>query len=145
MENVRIGVGPYCQYGAAADVVRRAVFLEEQGVPEDEVFDGKNEQAAHVVLWVDETPAATVRMYKKPECWSIGLVAVVRERRGTHLGEKAMRAAIDYIAAQGGREIELSAQEHACGFYEKLGFKPCGEIVRFESGFVLVPMRCTLG
>ena len=48
-----------------------------------------------------------------------------------------------YINEKDGMEILLTAQQQASGFYEKLGFCQYGELVRFESGFVLVPMKYT--
>jgi len=124
-----------------ADELRHRVFIEEQGVPLDEVFDEKSESAVHVVLLEGDTPAATARIVREGDAWRIGLVAVDKCMRGKGLGEKIMLAAMDYIVAQAGSEIILTAQQEVCGFYEKLGFEEYGERIIFESGFVLVPMK----
>ena len=55
-----------------------------------------------------------------------------------------MQVAIEYIISNGGKEILLTAQQQARGFYEKLKFVQCGEAEVFESGFVLVPMKFCL-
>ena len=139
-----VDIGEYARLGAAADELRRAVFIDEQGVPEDEVFDGLNEQSLHAVVFDNDTPVATARIVFRDGSWEIGLVAVAAPWRGRRLGEAVMQAAIGCIAARGGRVILLSAQKQAAGFYEKLGFRPCGEPLAFESGFVLVPMELRL-
>jgi len=124
-----------------ADELRRKVFIEEQGVPADEIFDGLNEKAVHIVIFANDFPVATARLINKKSTWRIGLVAVDKLFRGNKLGEKVMQNAIDYVTAQAGTEIILSAQQQVSEFYRKLGFEQFGEITVFESGFVLVPMR----
>ena len=124
-----------------ANELRQKVFIDEQGVPQDEVFDELNESAVHVVIMSENIPVATARIIQEGNAWRIGLVAVDKTLRGKHLGEKVMQAAIDYIVAQAGNEIVLTAQQEVCKFYEKLGFERYGEVITFESGFVLVPMK----
>ena len=141
---LEIKTGTYFELGTAADELRRLVFIDEQGVPEEEVFDALNLQAIHIVAFDADKPAATARVWSNGDVWRIGLVAVAREKRSQHVGESVMRAAIKYIASNGGREIFLTAQQEVCGFYETFGFTPCGEAEVFESGFVLVPMKLCL-
>ena len=141
---LEIKIGTYDELGEAADKLRRIVFIDEQGIPEDEVFDGLNHKAIHIVVLDGNTSVATARVLNDGDNWRIGLVAVDNSRRGQHLGEKVMRGAIDYIISNGGRKILLTAQQQVRGFYEKLGFVQCGEIEVFESGFVLVPMKLCL-
>jgi len=141
MSDLKIKIGTSAELVAAADELRRIVFIDEQGVPEEEIFDGLNAGAVHIVIFDGTTPVATARALKDGGSWKIGLVAVDKSRRGQHLGNKIMQAAIEHIASRGGREILLTAQQQACGFYRKFGFEQCGEAVVFESGFVLVPMK----
>lgn len=61
MTDERLCIGSYAAYGQAADALRRRVFMDEQGVPEEKIFDGLNESAVHVVLFEGDEPAATVR------------------------------------------------------------------------------------
>ena len=139
-----IKIGTHAKIVRAADELRRIVFIDEQGVPEEEIFDGLNLQATHVVVFDGDAPIATARVLPDDASWRIGLVAVHKSRRGLHLGEKVMQTAIEYITSNGGKKIVLTAQQEVRGFYEKLGFVQCGEIEVFESGFVLVPMRLCL-
>ena len=54
-------------------------------------------------------------------------MAVSLPYRGQRQGEAVMNAMIKHLAQQGVREVELSAQCRAAGFYEKLGFISTGE------------------
>lgn len=124
-----------------ADALRRRVFVDEQGVPEDEVIDGLTGNVAHLLITRLGEPVGTARLVDLGSgMWRIGLVAVSAERRGHGLGAMAMRAAMEHIRRSGGREIVLDAQSDASGFYEKLGFVQSGEARAFPSGFVLIPM-----
>jgi len=127
-----------------ADKLRRIVFIDEQGVPKEEIFDGLNFQAIHIVVFDGDMPTATARVLNNGNSWHIGLVAVDKSRRGQHLGEKVMQVAIEYIISNGGKEILLTAQQQVRGFYEKLNFAQCGEAKIFESGVILVPMKFCL-
>lgn len=61
----------------------------------------------------------------------IGRVAVMSQARGTGAGRAIMEfleaAALDRHGAGGAVRVELSAQDQAMGFYERLGYTPYGE------------------
>ncbi len=144
MDEFRVQIGSDAELIAAADGLRRRVFIEEQGVPKREVFDGRNGWSQHVVIWAGDTPVATARLM--PLCTGksqIGLVAVDKAWRGQHLGQRAVRACMDCACENGVLSVFLAAQRPAMGFYEKLGFVSCGREIHYPSGFVLVPMRYT--
>ncbi|MCL1787955.1 MAG: GNAT family N-acetyltransferase, partial [Defluviitaleaceae bacterium] len=125
-----------------ADELRQKVFIDEQGVPDDEIFDGQNARAIHLVAFEGTHAVATARIVQEGTNWRIGLVAVDRLMRGKHLGEKIMAAAIEHVKAiDEASEIVLTAQRPVQAFYEKLGFKQSGEAKIFDSGFALVPMK----
>ena len=138
---MKIEIGTCTELIKASDELRCTVFIDEQGIPKDEIFDGLNHQAIHIVVFDSDVPVATARVLNDGDKWRIGLVAVDKSRRGEHLGKKVMQAAIEYIISNGGKTIVLTAQQEVYGFYEKIGFEQCGDVEVFESGFVLVPMK----
>ena len=97
-----------------------------------------------IVIFDESSPIATARALSDNGSWQIGLVAVKKSRRGEHLGEKVMKEAVNYIISHNGHEILLTAQQEVMPFYERLGFEQDGELISFESGFVLVPMKRSL-
>ena len=127
-----------------AATIRETVFVEEQGFAEE--FDDIDQKAVHLVLFVDDIPAATCRYYwnEAQGCHAIGRLAVVRTRRGQNLGAAMLRAAEEHIARAGGTQAALAAQVRAQGFYEKQGYQPYG--VPFdEEGCPHIWMRKALG
>ena len=141
---MEVKIGTQVELGRAADKLRQMVFIDEQGIPEEEIFDSLNFNAIHIVVFDGNMPVATARVLNDGDSWHIGLVAVDKSRRGKHLGEKVMQDAIEYIISNGGSEILLTAQQQVRRFYEKLGFVQCGEVEVLESGFVLIPMKLCL-
>lgn len=116
--------------------VRLAVFVREQGFTEASEFDGTDAAAWHAVVWEDGVPLATGRLFpdaKREAGYTIGRIAVRRERRGERLGARVMGALEEKARSLGAREIHLCAQVRAKGFYESLGYTAYGEIVYDES------------
>lgn len=117
----------YDELPPEAVAIRTAVFMEEQGFQDE--FDAIDDDAAHLVGFMGDKPAACARVYWNEErgCYVVGRIAVDRELRGHSLGARILQAAEDLIAARGGSRSELCAQERASGFYEKQGYVSCGE------------------
>ena len=117
--------------------VRRAVFIDEQGVSEAEEIDeydgdpGETRGVVHVVAYYRSVAAATGRlMISAPldEHPHIGRVAVLREYRGQGLGRAVMLALHNEAQRRGYAGIALGSQLHAIPFYERLGYIASGEV-----------------
>lgn len=110
--------------------IRMDVFVDEQKVPVAEELDDLDVAPTTVHLLVrDEagTAVATGRLLtdpSHPDVVHVGRVAVRREVRGTGAGRLLMEALHDAARAwRGGRvRVELSAQEQALAFYQRLGY-----------------------
>jgi ElaA protein len=124
--------------------LRRAVFIEEQGVSEADEVDGLDERAVHLLAFVGEAPVGTARILVKGREGKIGRVCVLPAARGTGLGAALIRAALDVLRDRPGvAEACLGAQSHATGFYEKLGFAVEGEAF-LDAGIAHRHMRLVL-
>lgn len=109
---------------AALTAVRRAVFMEEQGVSAELEWDGLDDGARHF-LALDATghPIGTARLLPDGH---IGRMAVLASWRGQGVGSALLRRAVDAAREQGFTAVELAAQTHAIGFYQRFGFTPYG-------------------
>lgn len=106
--------------------IRTKVFINEQGFKNE--FDETDKTCSHVVLYNDKTPIATCRYFKEDKIYHIGRVAIMKEYRGKHLGNKIMEIAENEIKNEGGKNIEVSAQVRVSEFYKKLGYNKIGEV-----------------
>lgn len=113
---------------SAVFVIRGAVFVAEQRVPIEEEWD-ERDTTAEFLLAVDEgVPVGTVRLVDQGEGVALlGRMAVLPEGRGKGTGAALVRAAEDVARELGLDKVELHAQTHALGFYERLGFTAYGE------------------
>jgi predicted GNAT family N-acyltransferase len=122
--------------------VRRAVFIEEQKVPEDLEWDEADEHAYHVLATSGAgNPIGTGRL--KHGC-QIGRMAVLKEWRGRGIGAAILEALIALARKEGCVEVQLNAQTHALGFYGRYGFTASGEEFD-EAGIAHRRMSLSLG
>jgi predicted GNAT family N-acyltransferase len=103
-----------------ASRIRFAVFVEEQGVPREIELDEHDEPSLHALASVDDgTVVGTGRLLADGH---IGRMAVSRESRGSGVGGAILEALVEAARRRGDREVVLSAQTHALGFYRRHGF-----------------------
>jgi predicted GNAT family N-acyltransferase len=107
--------------------IRLAVFVREQGVPEELEWDDADAQALHLLALVDPdaTPVGTARLLPTGQ---IGRMAVLPEWRGRGIGTALLHELLT-IAGQGQYPKPfLNAQVSALSFYLQAGFVPTGDI-----------------
>ena len=101
-------------------MIRERVFMQEQGFQNE--FDNIDDTALHIVVYADNKPAATGRLYCESGEWHIGRIAALSEYRGCSLGSMVVTELEKAGTSRGVKFISLSAQCRAAGFYEKLGY-----------------------
>lgn len=109
-----------------AKMIREKVFVEEQGFTME--FDDIDDYAYHLVIYQDSKPIAVGRMYpKNDQVMILGRIASLKEYRGQGIGSKVVQALEKRGKELGYLETELSAQQRAQEFYEKLGYRVYGD------------------
>lgn len=107
--------------------LRIEIFVKEQGVPIENEFDDYDMQVPHLVIFLDGEAVATGRVIPYGEdTVKIGRIAVKKDKRGFHLGEKIVLELLRRSKEDGAKTVCVGAQTHAVGFYEKCGFKLLG-------------------
>ena len=107
--------------------LRIEIFVKEQGVAEENEFDEYDMQVPHLVIFSDDEPVATGRIIPYGEdTVKIGRIAVKKDKRGLHLGEKIVLELLRKSKEDGAKTVCVGAQTHAVGFYEKCGFSLVG-------------------
>ncbi|WP_311874285.1 GNAT family N-acetyltransferase [Vagococcus carniphilus] len=107
--------------------IRKEVFVTEQQVPLSlEIED--EEVCVHFVLYEDNEPAATVRLFPKDKStYKIQRMAVLKLHRQKGFGREIMIAAENYAKISGKTQTILGAQTHALAFYESMGYEAFGD------------------
>ncbi|MET9347243.1 GNAT family N-acetyltransferase [Streptomyces termitum] len=121
----------------ACFAVRREVFVVEQGVPQEIEYDACDATAVHVLaVREDGVPLGTGRLLLGADAvartggdasvGSLGRLAVTGAARGLGVGAALVRAIEDAARERGLAAVDLHAQTHALGFYERLGYAAYG-------------------
>lgn len=122
-------IKPWPQAITEAFPIRTAVFVQEQGVPEDLELDKFDANADHALAYIRAQCIGTARLIQLTAGRShIGRMAVLIEHRNKGVGHRLLNALVELGRSRGTIEFELHAQVPAIPFYEKLGFIPHGGI-----------------
>ena len=116
------------QYALCLEI-RRKVFIEEQGVPEDIEVDAFEQVAENFLLFVEERPVATGRFRVKGNSLKFERLATLIEARGKGYGKTLMLEMQQYACEKDPHFLLIMhAQISAVPFYKKLGWKERGEV-----------------
>ena len=138
-------LGRWEALGPDAAGLRRAVFVQELGLPVAMEADAQDEGAIHAVLCNHlGMPVAAGRLLQEaPGVGRIGRLAVHGKLRGAGWGRMVRGALLDVARARGDQRVALDAEASAQGFYQREGFVVRGEPV-LEAGMHHVSMECFL-
>ncbi len=106
-------------------IIRTAVFIHEQQIPEDLEWDKFDLISMHVLaLNSDGQPIGTARFLPDGH---VGRMAVLKEWRGKGLGSAMLLRILEELRSQHMQKAILNAQTTAVKFYEKFGFQVSGK------------------
>lgn len=125
------------QAAAALSDIRRRVFIEEQGVPEQLEWDGQDASARHVLARLSAQAVASGRLLNSGQ---IGRMAVLPEWRQRGIGSAVLAELLDVARRAGLSEVFLHAQLSAQGFYARHGFVSEGSVFD-DAGIAHITMR----
>ncbi len=104
--------------------MRRAVFIVEQGIPEDLEWDEFDPVCPHA-LAVDAAGAAIGCGRLLPD-GHVGRLAVLAGWREQGVGSALLRDLMDVARTRGYAQVLLNSQTQAMPFYARHGFVPVG-------------------
>ena len=137
-----IEIGDWPLMHKAAQAVRIAVFVKEQGIALEDEWDADDATALHAVLFdIHGQPLGNARLLQpSANIAKVGRMAVLREARGRGFGARLLQALLLEARRRGNKEVHLSAQRTAQGFYAAHGFTVHGEAFD-EVGIPHIEMR----
>ncbi len=142
---VTVHTGDWSALQQQASNLRQAVFVQEQGIAADLVWDAADASALHVVLnnRLGGAVASGRLVQEAPGVGRIGRMAVERVLRGSKLGHDALQALIQLARKRGDHEVMLHALCSAQGFYARSGFITRGDVFT-EAGLDHIEMVLAL-
>jgi len=108
-----------------AFLIRKTVFVEEQGVDAALEYDHE-EEARHYLLFLGEKPIATARWRETEKGIKLERFAVLPQFRNRGIGEVILKEVLKDVSSSG-KVIYLHSQIKAVPFYQRNGFYKVGE------------------
>ena len=104
--------------------IRATVFMSEQNCPYEEEFDGNDYCATHVIGFVEERPAAVIRVRYFAGFAKLERLAVLKPYRGTPVTRAIVEAALEICRRKENERVCGHSQARLVGFWKKFGFQP---------------------
>lgn len=116
-------------------LIRKAVFVKEQNVPQELKVAGEQD-CTYFVLYRNDQAAGVARYYPTDDNGvHVQRVAILKEFRHQGLASELLNFISKQAKSQGYQYIILGAQDQAHKFYESLGFQTIGD--QFEEAGIL--------
>jgi len=127
-------IGDYSDHQEEISCIRHSVFVEEQKIPKEAVWDERDLICRHVLIGHNGKAVATGRIDLEKE-GKVGRVAVLASARKYGFGQQIMAALEQQARESKLPRVWFNAQISAIGFYERLGYQVVGNDF-LEAGIV---------
>ena len=129
MNSLEIFLKPWVKASTEAFCIRRAVFIEEQKVPEELELDEFDPLAINALAYRGKQCVGTARLIDLGNGQSqVGRMAVLAHFRGKGIGRQILARLVLMAKEKGFSSVALHSQVSAIPFYEKQGFIAQGPI-----------------
>jgi len=125
---------------AAVLALRHDVFCVEQGVPEREELDGRDDDGIHLVAISNGELLGTCRVLMVGTTAQFSRLAVRSSARRRGIATALLAAADFETRIRGGRRLVLHAQTYARKLYEAAGYRARGRVF-IEAGIEHIAME----
>jgi len=105
--------------------IRKSVFIDEQHVPKELEWDGRDTECTQFLASINSIPVATARLTTEGQ---IGRMAVLKDFRGKGFGSQLLAAVIEQAKHAGHQQVFLHAQVSVIKFYKQHGFSAVGDV-----------------
>ena len=129
MNPLEILIKPWQDASQEAYLIRKKVFVEEQGVPVDMELDEYDPSAKHALAYQNDLCVGTGRLVRLDNHHAqIGRMAVLSTYRNQSIGKAILTSLIELAKVEGVLSLVLHSQISAAPFYAKFGFIAEGPI-----------------
>lgn len=124
----------------ALQAIRKSVFIDEQHVPKELEWDGRDTECTQFLASYNSIPVATARLTPDGQ---IGRMAVLKEYRGRGIGSQLLIAVLEQAKHADYKQVFLHAQVNVIEFYLQHGFIAGGDVF-IDAGIEHRSMRLPL-
>ena len=129
MNTLEIFIKPWREASQEAYLIRKEVFIQEQGVPEEMELDEFDPASKHALAYMGALCVGTGRLvYLDNHHAQIGRMSVLSAFRNRGIGKAILTRLIALAKAEGVLTLILHSQVSVIPFYEKFGFLAKGAV-----------------
>lgn len=126
--SLKIETVRYCDRIADLRYIRTEVFQNEQGIASDLEFDGLDDDAIHLLAYLNGEAVATARLREiDRSSVKIERLAVLPEFRKRGIALQLMQSALCLASKQNKKSAVVHAQAYIAPLYKNLGFQTVGD------------------
>lgn len=128
MKDIEIKFVSYSEEKDKLCSIRKEVFQDEQNVPFELEFDGKDEAAEHFLAYWQGKAIGTARLrFLEAQTVKIERLAVLKEARGKNIATQLIKVLLKRAREQQAKQAIANVQTYIQGLYLKLGFESVGD------------------
>ena len=122
--------------------IRKDVFIDEQGTPEDEEYDEFDslDSAEHILVLDEDQAVGTARWRIVDGVGKFERICILKSHRKLGIGNLIVRKLEELAIKKNIRSVKLHGQVQAEGFYHKLGYETKSDVF-MEDGIPHILMR----
>jgi predicted GNAT family N-acyltransferase len=129
LNTLEIFIKPWQEASQEAYLIRKEVFIQEQGVPEEMELDEFDPASKHALAYMGALCVGTGRLvYLDNHHAQIGRMSVLSAFRNRGIGKAILTRLIALAKAEGVLTLILHSQVSVIPFYEKFGFIAKGAV-----------------
>ncbi|MBT2648462.1 GNAT family N-acetyltransferase [Bacillus sp. ISL-34] len=120
-----------------AFLIRKEVFVEEQGFPlesEFDEFDTLNALSEHILAYYNEKPVGTGRLRVVDGLGKLERICILEPYRKFGLGKIIIKTLEGIAKEKEISQVKLHGQTQAEGFYKKLGYQTSSDVFMEDGG-----------
>ncbi|MFM9840976.1 MAG: GNAT family N-acetyltransferase [Cyclobacteriaceae bacterium] len=125
MNNVTIVIASDLDGIRIIQKMRREIFGQEQGIPEQMDLDGKDESSIHLLLYKVNSPEpiASGRLTIEGNTGTLSRIAVGKDFRGTGVGKRVVQELEKIAKEKKVKKLTLDPHVYLEKFYTDLGYE----------------------
>lgn len=109
-------------------IIRKTVFVEDQGLFEESDRDEKDNKSIHIIALHADKIIGTVRVYMEDDdIWWGGRLAVLKRFRGK-AGRLLIIKAVEIVREKKAKHFFANVQQKNVPFFKTLKWKPAGQV-----------------
>ena len=119
-------IGNYQQLKSECNLIRQAVFIEEQNISPELELDDRDQHCLHAIIQLNRQTIGTARIDLEKQ-GKIGRLAILKPYRNQGYGKRLLQKLEEIAKQECLSHVWLNAQKSSLNFYLKLGYQIVSE------------------